>query len=41
MQFFANSSVAYPYTVFYAEALRLLQKAKLSRRKSMAARCCE
>jgi endonuclease YncB( thermonuclease family) len=36
-----HNSVAYPYTVFHAEALRLLQNAKVSRSKIMAAPCCE
>jgi endonuclease YncB( thermonuclease family) len=36
-----HNSVAYPYTVFHAEALRLLQNAKVSRSKIVAAPCCE
>ncbi len=36
-----QNSVAYPFTVFHTEALRLLQKAKVSRRKIMATRCCD
>jgi hypothetical protein len=36
--FFINGSGAYPYTVFHAEVLRIVQKVKVSRRKRMAAR---